>query len=116
MLQKLSGQLDGRAAPLVVGLKLPLRPGVAVIITIMFDHPLHVALSPTHLIFDLSLSFPCEPPLQTKMRAKLMVLPLKGDLIDRPLTAIDNSFVLVQGPQDAQRDCVWLTNLMKESW
>ena len=67
------------------------------IITIMFDHPLHVTLSPTHLFFDLSLSFPFEPPLQTKTRAKLMVLPLKGDLIDCPLTVIDTFFMLVQG-------------------
>jgi hypothetical protein len=67
------------------------------IITIMFDHPLHMALSPTHLFFDLSLSFPFEPPLQTKTRAKLMVLPLKADLIDCPLTVLDTFFMLVQG-------------------
>src|SRR5262249_45436978 len=76
---------------------ISLRPRVAVIITIMFDHPLHVALSPTHLFFDPSLSFPFEPSLQTKTRAKLMVLPLKGDLINCPLTIIDTFFVLVQG-------------------
>jgi hypothetical protein len=74
-----------------------LRPRVALVITIIFEHPLHVALSPTHLFFDLSLSFPFEPPLQTKTRAKLMVLPLKGDLIDCPLTVLDTFFVLVQG-------------------
>ena len=67
------------------------------IITIILDHPLDVALSPAHLVFDLSLSFPFEPPLQTKARAKQMFLPLKGDFIDRPLTAIDMYFLLVQG-------------------
>ncbi len=56
-----------------------------------------MALSPTHLYFFLALSFPFEPPLQTKTRAKMMVLPLKGDFIDHPLTAIDMSFLLVQG-------------------
>ena len=74
-----------------------LWPGVAMIITIMFEHPLHVVLSPTHLLFDLSLSFPFEPPLQTKTRGKLMVVSLKADLIDCPLTVIDTFFVLVQG-------------------
>jgi hypothetical protein len=74
-----------------------LGPGVAVIITIIGDHPLDVALSPTHLFFDLSLSFSFEPSLQTKVRTKQMVLPLKGDLIRCPLTAIYTSFVLVQG-------------------
>ncbi len=62
----------------------------------MLDHPLDMALSPTHLFFDLSLSFPFEPSLQTKARAKMMVLPLKGDLIDCPLTPIDIYFLLVQ--------------------
>ncbi len=67
------------------------------IITIIFDHPLDVPLSPTHLVFDLSLSFPFEPPLQTKARAKQAFLPLKGDFIDCPLKAIDTSFLLVEG-------------------
>ncbi len=76
---------------------ISLRPRVAVIITIIHYHPLHVALSPTQLFFDLSLLFPCEPPLQTKTRAKMRVLPLKGDLIDRSITIIDTFFVLFQG-------------------
>ncbi len=67
------------------------------IITIIFDHPPDVALSPTHLVFFLVLSFPFEPPLQTKASAKQMFLPLKGDFIDCPLPAIDTYFLLVQG-------------------
>ena len=47
-----------------------LRPGVAKVITIIRYHPQDVALSPTHLFFFLVLSFPFEPPLQTKTRAK----------------------------------------------
>ncbi len=49
---------------------LLLRPRIAMVITIIHYHPLDVALSPTHLVFDLSQSFPFEPPLQTKARAK----------------------------------------------
>ncbi len=47
-----------------------LRPGVAKVITIIFYHPSDVPLSPTHLFFFQALSFPFEPPLQTKARAK----------------------------------------------
>ncbi len=73
-----------------------LGPKVALVITVIRDHPLDVALSTTHVFFFLAPSFPFEPPLQTKTRAKMMLLPLKGDLIHRPLTAIYTSFVLVQ--------------------
>lgn len=51
------------------------------VITIVFYHPLHVPLGPTHLLLDLSLPFPFEPPLHTKARAKPMCFAFKGDCI-----------------------------------
>src|SRR2546430_6311418 len=56
------------------------RPGVAVVIAIVVDHPLDVPLGPAHLLFFLAFPFPFEPALHPKARAKAKGLALKGDL------------------------------------
>jgi hypothetical protein len=73
------------------------RPGIAVVIDIVLDHPADVPLGPTHLLLFLALPFLFEPALYPKARAKVRGLALKGDLVDRPLLAVSRFLVLFDG-------------------
>ena len=64
------------------------------VITIVVDHPPDVPLGPAHLLFFLAFSFPFEPALHAKARAKTKGIALKADLVDRLPLVISRCFVL----------------------
>ncbi len=71
-----------------------LWPGIAVIVTIIVDHPLYVPLSPTHLLFLQSFSF--EPALEMKATSQSRDFSLKSNLIHDFRVGIDRFSALFQ--------------------
>ena len=83
----------------------PVRPGVALVIDIVLDHPPDVPLSPAHVLLFLAFPFPFEPALHPKARAKASRLALKGDLIDRLLPFLRVVLALLPDRQGDAASC-----------